>query len=314
MNLPNYNIRQLLEAGVHFGHQTHRWNPLMDEYIYGSRNGIHILDLTQTLTMLDVALNEIHKLVSKGGSVLFVGTKRQAQHAIAEAATKCAQYYINYRWLGGTLTNWNTVSNSILRLKDLEEFDESQLSLFTKKERLNIEKEHQKLNLSLGGIKEMKNIPDMLFVVDTNKEAIAIKEAKKIGIPVVAILDSNSSTDGVDFPIPGNDDASRAISLYCDLVSKTILDGMESHLGSAGIDLGESEAPSSGDLPEEKSSENDISNDKVSSEKVEADVPNQSSDDQTLADQDNSNAAADINRENPSKEKNQKKDESKTEA
>ena len=314
MNLPNYNIRQLLEAGVHFGHQTHRWNPLMDEYIYGSRNGIHIIDLTQTLTMLDVALNEIHKLVSKGGSVLFVGTKRQAQHAIAEAATKCAQYYINYRWLGGTLTNWNTVSNSILRLKDLEGFDESQLSLFTKKERLNIEKEHQKLNLSLGGIKEMKNIPDMLFVVDTNKEAIAIKEAKKIGIPVVAILDSNSSTDGVDFPIPGNDDASRAISLYCDLVSKTILDGMESHLGSAGIDLGEAEAPSSGDLPEEKSSENDISNDKVSSEKVEADVLNQSSDDQTLADQDNSNAAADINRENPSKEKNQKKDESKTEA
>tara|TARA_B000000557_G_scaffold253283_1_gene242241 strand:- start:376 stop:1236 length:861 start_codon:yes stop_codon:yes gene_type:complete len=286
----------------------------MDEYIYGSRNGIHIIDLTQTLTMLDVALNEIHKLVSKGGSVLFVGTKRQAQHAIAEAATKCAQYYINYRWLGGTLTNWNTVSNSILRLKDLEGFDESQLSLFTKKERLNIEKEHQKLNLSLGGIKEMKNIPDMLFVVDTNKEAIAIKEAKKIGIPVVAILDSNSSTDGVDFPIPGNDDASRAISLYCDLVSKTILDGMESHLGSAGIDLGESEAPSSGDLPEGKSSENGISNDKVSSEKVEADVPNQSSDDQTLADQDNSNAAADINRENPSKEKNRKKDESKTEA
>ena len=314
MNLPNYNIRQLLEAGVHFGHQTHRWNPLMDEYIYGSRNGIHIIDLTQTLTMLDVALNEIHKLVSKGGSVLFVGTKRQAQHAIAEAATKCAQYYINYRWLGGTLTNWNTVSNSILRLKDLEGFDESQLSLFTKKERLNIEKEHQKLNLSLGGIKEMKNIPDMLFVVDTNKEAIAIKEAKKIGIPVVAILDSNSSTDGVDFPIPGNDDASRAISLYCDLVSKTILDGMESHLGSAGIDLGESEAPASEELPEEKSSENDISKDKVSSEKVEADVPNQSSDDQTLADQDNSNAAADINRENPSKEKNQKKDESKTEA
>ena len=314
MNLPNYNIRQLLEAGVHFGHQTHRWNPLMDEYIYGSRNGIHIIDLTQTLTMLDVALNEIHKLVSKGGSVLFVGTKRQAQHAIAEAATKCAQYYINYRWLGGTLTNWNTVSNSILRLKDLEGFDESQLSLFTKKERLNIEKEHQKLNLSLGGIKEMKNIPDMLFVVDTNKEAIAIKEAKKIGIPVVAILDSNSSTDGVDFPIPGNDDASRAISLYCDLVSKTILDGMESHLGSAGIDLGESEAPASEELPEEKSSENDISKDKISSEKVEADVPNQSSDDQTLADQDNSNAAADINRENPSKEKNQKKDESKTEA
>ena len=215
----------------------------MDEYIYGSRNGIHILDLTQTLTMLDAALSEIHKLVAKGGSVLFVGTKRQAQQSIAEAASKCAQYYINYRWLGGTLTNWNTVSNSISRLKDLEAFDESQLALFTKKERLNIEKEHQKLNLSLGGIKDMKNIPDMLFVIDTNKEAIAIKEAK-IGIPVVAILNSNSSTDGIDFPIPGNDDASRAISLYCDLVSKTILDGMESQLGSAGIDLGEAEIPS----------------------------------------------------------------------
>ena len=199
MNLPSFNIRTLLEAGVHFGHQTHRWNPLMDEYIYGSKNGIHILDLTQTVTMLDAALSEIHKLVAKGGSILFVGTKRQAQQPIGDAASKCAQYYINYRWRGGTLTNWNTVSNSILRLKDLEAYDEGQLALFTKKERLNIEKEHQKLNLSLGGIRDMKNIPDMLFVIDTNKESIAIKEAKKIGIPVVAILDSNSSTDGVDF-------------------------------------------------------------------------------------------------------------------
>ena len=270
MNLPSYNIRQLLEAGVHFGHQTHRWNPLMDEYIYGSRNGIHILDLTQTLTMLDTALSEIHKLVAKGGSILFVGTKRQAQQSIAEAASKCAQYYINYRWLGGTLTNWNTVSNSILRLKDLEAFDESQLALFTKKERLNIEKEHQKLNLSLGGIKDMKNIPDMLFVIDTNKEAIAIKEAKKIGIPVVAILDTNSSTDGVDFPIPGNDDASRAISLYCDLVSKTILDGMESQLGSAGIDLGEAQTPLSEDLPEEKVLEQEVAGEGIPEDKKEA--------------------------------------------
>ena len=273
MNLPSYNIRQLLEAGVHFGHQTHRWNPLMDEYIYGSRNGIHILDLTQTLTMLDTALSEIHKLVAKGGSILFVGTKRQAQQSIAEAASKCAQYYINYRWLGGTLTNWNTVSNSILRLKDLEAFDESQLALFTKKERLNIEKEHQKLNLSLGGIKDMKNIPDMLFVIDTNKEAIAIKEAKKIGIPVVAILDTNSSTDGVDFPIPGNDDASRAISLYCDLVSKTILDGMESQLGSAGIDLGEAQAPLSEDLPEEKVVEQEVADEVIPEDNKEADEP-----------------------------------------
>ena len=273
MNLPSYNIRQLLEAGVHFGHQTHRWNPLMDEYIYGSRNGIHILDLTQTLTMLDTALSEIHKLVAKGGSILFVGTKRQAQQSIAEAASKCAQYYINYRWLGGTLTNWNTVSNSILRLKDLEAFDESQLALFTKKERLNIEKEHQKLNLSLGGIKDMKNIPDMLFVIDTNKEAIAIKEAKKIGIPVVAILDTNSSTDGVDFPIPGNDDASRAISLYCDLVSKTILDGMESQLGSAGIDLGEAQTPLSEDLPEEKVLEQEVADEFIPEDIKEADEP-----------------------------------------
>ena len=270
MNLPSYNIRQLLEAGVHFGHQTHRWNPLMDEYIYGSKNGIHILDLTQTVKMLDAALSEIHKLVAKGGSILFVGTKRQAQQPIAEAASKCAQYYINYRWLGGTLTNWKTVSNSILRLKDLEAFDEDQLALFTKKERLNIEKEHQKLNLSLGGIKDMKSIPDMLFAVDTNKESIAIKEAKKIGIPVVAILDSNSSTDGVDFPIPGNDDASRAITLYCDLVSKTILDAMESQLGSAGIDLGEAEHPMSEELPQEKDLEPNVSDNTFSGDNKES--------------------------------------------
>ena len=273
MNLPSYNIRQLLEAGVHFGHQTHRWNPLMDEYIYGSKNGIHILDLTQTVLMLDSALSEIHKLVAKGGSILFVGTKRQAQQPVAEAASKCAQYYINYRWLGGTLTNWNTVSNSILRLKDLAAFDESQLALFTKKERLNIEKEHQKLNLSLGGIKDMKSIPDMLFVVDTNKEAIAIKEAKKIGIPVVAILDSNSSTDGVDFPIPGNDDASRAITLYCDLVSRTILDAMESQLGSAGIDLGEVESPITQELPEEKKIEREVSDGNIAGDVKEANKP-----------------------------------------
>ena len=269
MNLPSFNIRTLLEAGVHFGHQTHRWNPLMDEYIYGSKNGIHILDLTQTVTMLDAALSEIHKLVAKGGSILFVGTKRQAQQPIGDAASKCAQYYINYRWLGGTLTNWNTVSNSILRLKDLEAYDEGQLALFTKKERLNIEKEHQKLNLSLGGIRDMKNIPDMLFVVDTNKESIAIKEAKKIGIPVVAILDSNSSTDGVDFPIPGNDDASRAISLYCELVSKTILDAMESQLGSAGIDLGEAEKPMSEELPPEKDLNPEVSDKTLSEDNKE---------------------------------------------
>ncbi len=241
MTLPNYSLRKLLEAGVHFGHQTHRWNPLMDQYIYGSRNGIHIIDLTQTMTLLSVALDAIHKMVSKGGSVLFVGTKRQAQSPVSEAAQKCAQYYINYRWLGGTLTNWKTVSNSIMRLKELDQIGLEELDGFTKKERLNIEKEHGKLKLSLGGIKDMKSLPDMLFVIDTNKESIAIKEAKKIGIPVVAILDSNSSTDGVDYPIPGNDDAARAIALYCDLASQTILDGLESQLGSAGIDIGSSD-------------------------------------------------------------------------
>ena len=292
MNLPSFNIRTLLEAGVHFGHQTHRWNPLMDEYIYGSKNGIHILDLTQTVTMLDAALSEIHKLVAKGGSILFVGTKRQAQQPIGDAASKCAQYYINYRWLGGTLTNWNTVSNSILRLKDLESYDEGQLALFTKKERLNIEKEHQKLNLSLGGIRDMKNIPDMLFVVDTNKESIAIKEAKKIGIPVVAILDSNSSTDGVDFPIPGNDDASRAISLYCELVSKTILDAMESQLGSAGIDLGEAEKPMSEELPQEKDLEPNVSDNTFSGDNKES----------SEADPDNSELGLDKNTNEVSKE------------
>ena len=249
----------------------------MDEYIYGSKNGIHILDLTQTVVMLNSALSEIHKLVAKGGSILFVGTKRQAQQPIAEAASKCAQYFINYRWLGGTLTNWNTVSNSILRLKELAAFDEGQLALFTKKERLNIEKEHQKLNLSLGGIKDMKNIPDMLFVVDTNKEAIAIKEAKKIGIPVVAILDSNSSTDGVDFPIPGNDDASRAITLYCDLVSKTILDAMESQLGSAGIDLGEAEIPLAEELPEGQDKEIEVSEETMINNNEEANESEQQS-------------------------------------
>ena len=172
---------------------------------------------------------------------MFVGTKRQAQSPVSEAAQKCAQYYINYRWLGGTLTNWKTVSNSIMRLKELDQIGLDELEGFTKKERLNIEKEHGKLKLSLGGIKDMKSLPDMLFVIDTNKESIAIKEAKKIGIPVVAILDSNSSTDGVDYPIPGNDDAARAIALYCDLASQTILDGLESQLGSAGIDIGSSD-------------------------------------------------------------------------
>jgi len=284
MTLPNYSLRKLLEAGVHFGHQTHRWNPLMDEYIYGSRNGIHVIDLTQTMTLLSVALDAIHKMVSKGGSVLFVGTKRQAQAPISEAAQKCAQYYINYRWLGGTLTNWKTVSNSIKRLKELDQIGTEELEGFTKKERLNIEKEHGKLKLSLGGIKEMKSLPSMLFVVDTNKESIAVKEAKKIGIPVVAVLDSNSSTDGINFPIPGNDDAARAISLYCELVSQTILDGMESQLGSAGIDVGSATEVVGEDIPEEKLKENDIETARKSEESSEGQDKEKNKIDKTVGD------------------------------
>ena len=242
MALPEFSLRQLLEAGVHFGHQTHRWNPKMSQYIYGSRNGIHIVDLTQTVPMLDAALNALRECVAGGGRVLFVGTKRQAQQPIKDAAERSAQYYMNHRWLGGTLTNWKTVSNSISRLKQLNEMmDSGEAQGFTKKERLNLERERGKLNASLGGIREMGGVPDMLFVIDTNKEDLAIAEAKKLGIPVVAILDTNCDPAGVDYPIPGNDDAARAIALYCDLAARAVIDGMASQLGAAGFDLGELE-------------------------------------------------------------------------
>ncbi len=240
MALPEFSLRQLLEAGVHFGHQTHRWNPKMSPFIYGSRNGIHIIDLTQTVPMLDAALNALRECVAKGGRVLFVGTKRQAQAAVADAAARSAQYFMNHRWLGGTLTNWKTVSQSIGRLKELDEIiGDGEMQGFTKKERLNLERERAKLHASLGGIREMGGVPDMLFVVDTNKEALAIAEAKKLGIAVVAVLDSNSDPAGVDYPVPGNDDASRAIALYCDLAARAVIDGMASQLGAAGFDLGE---------------------------------------------------------------------------
>ncbi|MEM6490187.1 MAG: 30S ribosomal protein S2, partial [Pseudomonadota bacterium] len=216
MALPDFSLRQLLEAGVHFGHQTHRWNPRMSSFIYGERNGIHIIDLTQTVPLLDAALNALRETVGRGGRVLFVGTKRQAQQPLADAAQRSAQYFMNHRWLGGTLTNWKTVSNSINRLRDLDDRLEGGASGFTKRERLGLERERNKLTLSLGGIRELGGLPDMLFVIDTNKEALAIAEAKKLGIPVVAILDTNCDPDGVSFPIPGNDDASRAIALYCD--------------------------------------------------------------------------------------------------
>lgn len=246
MALPDFSMRQLLEAGVHYGHQTARWNPRMGEFIYGERNGIHILDLTQTVPMLDQALTVIRDTVAKGGRVLFVGTKRQAQKAIAEAAEKSAQFYMNHRWLGGTLTNWKTVSQSINRLKAIDETMAGGADGLTKKERLQLEREQSKLQASLGGIRDMGGLPDLLFVIDVNKEDLAILEAKKLGIPVVAVVDTNCSPSGVDYIIPGNDDAARAIALYCDLASRAALDGMSAQMGAAGVDLG-----SLSDAPEE---------------------------------------------------------------
>ncbi len=238
MALPEFSMRQLLEAGVHFGHQTARWNPRMAPYIYGSRNGIHIVDLTQTAPMLEEALRVIRDTVARGGRILFVGTKRQAQKAIADAAEKSAQFYMNHRWLGGTLTNWQTVSQSINRLKQIDEAAERGFEGLTKKERLGMEREQAKLQASLGGIREMGGVPDLLFVIDVNKEDLAILEAQKLGIPVVAVVDTNCSPKGVDYVIPGNDDAARAIQLYCDLVARAALEGMSTQLGNAGVDIG----------------------------------------------------------------------------
>ena len=218
-------MRQLLEAGVHYGHQTARWNPKMGEYIYGDRNGIHIIDLQQTVPMLDAALNVIRETVAKGGRILFVGTKRQASKAIADAAEKCAQYYMNNRWLGGTLTNWRTVSGSIARLRELEGLLANGGEGRVKKELLNLQREKDKLELSLGGIKDMGSIPDIMFVIDTNKEAIAIQEARKLNIPIIAILDTNSDPDEVDYGIPGNDDAIRAIKLFVAAFAEACMEG-----------------------------------------------------------------------------------------
>ena len=238
MALPEFTMRQLLEAGVHFGHQTQRWNPRMAEYIYGDRNGIHIIDLTQTVPMLDAALNVVRETVARGGRILFVGTKRQASQPIADAAEQSAQYYMNHRWLGGTLTNWKTVSQSINRLREIDERMAEGAEGLTKKERLGMERDQAKLQASLGGIREMGGLPDLLFVIDVGKEDLAISEARKLGIPVVAVVDTNCSPDGVDFVIPGNDDAARAIGLYCDLAARAALDGMSAQLGAAGVDIG----------------------------------------------------------------------------
>lgn len=241
MAVPDFSMRQLMEAGVHFGHQTHRWNPKMAPYIYGQRNNIHIIDLAQTVPLLHQALKLVSDTVARGGRVLFVGTKRQASEIIAEAASRSAQYYVNARWLGGMLTNWKTISNSIQRLRKVDEILANEAQGFTKKERLNLEREREKLNRALGGIKDMGSTPDLMFIVDTNKEAIAIQEAKRLGIPVVAIIDSNCNPDNIDYPIPGNDDASRAISLYCDLMARAALDGIARQHGAMGIDLGAQE-------------------------------------------------------------------------
>ncbi len=243
MALPDVSMRHLLEAGAHFGHQTHRWNPRMGPYIFGARNGIHIVDLSQTAPLLHQALKVVRDVVAAGGRVLFVGTKRQASQPVAEAAKRCAQFYINYRWLGGTLTNWKTVSNSIRRLRELEELLTKEQTGLTKKETLQLTRERDKLDLALGGIKEMGGLPDVMIVIDTGKEKIAVAEARKLGIPVIGICDTNADPTVIDHPIPANDDALRAINLYCDLFSQAVLDGIQAEMGASDEDIGALEQP-----------------------------------------------------------------------
>jgi small subunit ribosomal protein S2 len=243
MAIPEFTMRQLLEAGVHFGHHTRRWNPKMSPYIFGVRNGVHIIDLEQTVPMLFRALQAVRDVAAAGGRVLFVGTKRQAQEQVSEAARRCGQYFVNHRWLGGMLTNFKTISQSIKRLKEMDERVNQPGAGLTKRELLELTRERDKLERALGGIKEMGGLPDILFIIDTNKEAIAVQEANKLKIPVVAVLDSNSSPDGIAYPIPGNDDAMRAVHLYCELVSGAVLDGLQAELAASGGDLGEQVEP-----------------------------------------------------------------------
>ncbi len=250
MALPDFTMRQLLEAGAHFGHQSHRWNPKMERYIYGSRNSIHIIDLAQTVPLLHQALKTVSDTVAKGGRVLFVGTKRQASDEIAAAAKRSAQYFVNARWLGGMLTNWKTISASISRLRKVDELLGEGAKGLTKKERLMLSREREKLETALGGIKDMGGVPDLVFVIDTNKEALAIKEANRLKIPVIAILDTNSDPDGIAFPVPANDDAGRAIQLYCDLVARAAIDGISRGQGAHGVDVGAAETPVVEPLPE----------------------------------------------------------------
>jgi small subunit ribosomal protein S2 len=251
MALPDVSLRALLEAGVHFGHNTRRWNPRMAPYLFGVRNQVHIIDLQQTVPLLERALKTVRDVTAGGGRVLFVGTKRAAADYVADAAQRCGQYYVNHRWLGGMLTNWKTITGSIKRLRQMDELLSGEIQGYSKKEILDFTRDREKLERALGGIKDMGGLPDILFVIDTNKEKLAIEEANKLGIPVIAILDSNSDPQGVTFPIPGNDDAIRAITLYCDLVASAVLDGISAELGSAGIDLGEAAEPVLADVPEE---------------------------------------------------------------
>jgi small subunit ribosomal protein S2 len=245
MALPTFSMRQLIEAGVHFGHNTRRWNPKMAPHLFGVRNGIHIIDLQQTVPMLHRGLQAVRDVAAGGGRVLYVGTKRAAADIVAESAKRCGQYYVNHRWLGGMLTNWKTISLSIKRLREIDEqMASGAVQGLTKKEQLNLSREREKLDRALGGIREMGGLPDILFIIDTNKESLAVQEANKLGIPVVAILDSNSDPAGVTYPIPGNDDALRAIQTYCDLVSGSVLDGIQAEMSRSGVDLGEQvEAP-----------------------------------------------------------------------
>ena len=251
MALPEFSMRQLLEAGVHYGHSTRRWNPKMEQFIFGIRNGIHIIDLQQTVPMLHRAMQAVRNTVSGGGRVLFVGTKRQAAERVAEAAGRCGQYYVNHRWLGGMMTNWKTISNSIKRLRDLDEQLSGETEGLTKKETLGLTRERDKLERALGGIKEMGGLPDILFVIDTNKESIAIAEAKKLSIPVIGVIDSNSDPKNIDFPIPGNDDAIRAVSLYCDLIVGSVFDGLQAEVAHSGGDVGAAEEVPAEVLPAE---------------------------------------------------------------
>ncbi|MGP8122393.1 MAG: 30S ribosomal protein S2 [Xanthobacteraceae bacterium] len=251
MALPDFSMRQLLEAGVHFGHQSHRWNPKMADYIFGARNNIHIIDLAQTVPLLHRALQAVSDTVARGGRILFVGTKRQAQDGVADAAKRSAQYFVNSRWLGGTLTNWKTISGSIKRLRHLDEIlSSTEGQQYTKKERLDLQRERDKLDRSLGGIKDMGGLPDMLFVIDTNKEDIAIQEAQRLNIPVAAIVDTNCDPKGITYVVPGNDDAGRAIGLYCDLIARAAIDGISRAQGEAGVDIGALANPVREDVPQ----------------------------------------------------------------